>query len=395
MKRRWLALVLPVLIGGFAAAQGPPPPKRLPNTLDGPDKPALSAADAARQRESTIKALKEDLRTFDPDLVTARQVEGHWLVLAGKELLKDFASDRAAAIDAARILKDLRVNQVGTIPGSNPPFEYWLADGKAARASNTRITVVPITSRTIRAEQVGGTWVVTDGAKGIYDFGSDGEGAKRAAVVFWKYGFNQLGVIGSPRPAMIYPLFDQRQANAEKVNPIPPPSPTGVYRDIARTSLLLPGNVYGGSKAPFDATKVKTVRAEKGEWVLMHGTDLLGRFGSNESIARAAMKAIQDAKPTEIVRVGDIGWPLFLNNGQPIHGEPLAVPKIALRADHLKVTKVRDSYWFFEDIRPVMDVGSKADAELLLAVIKYYDLKNVSVFGRPETGGLRLITMGR
>jgi hypothetical protein len=42
-----------------------------------------------------------------------------------------------------------------------------------------------------------------------------------------------------------------------------------------------------------------------------------------------------------------------------------------------------------------MEVGSKADAELLLAVIKFYDLKNVSVFGRPETGGLRLITMGR
>ena len=395
MKRRWLAVAIPVILGGLATAQQQPPPKRLPNTLDGPDKPALSATDAARQREATVKALKEDLRSFDPDSVTARQVEGHWLVIAGKESLKDFAGDRAAAIDAARILKELRVNQMGSIPGSSPPFEYWLADGKAARASNTRITMMPITSRTIRAERVGGTWVVTDGAKGLYDFGTDGEGAKRAAVVYWKYGFNQLGVLGSPRPVMIYPLFDQRQANVEKVSPIPAPSPVGVYRDIARTSLLLPGDIYGGSKAPFDVAKVKVVRSEKGEWVLTHGTDLLGRFGSNESIAKAAAKAIQDARPTEIVRIGDMGCPLFLSNGQPIHGEPLAAPKIALRADHLKITKVRDRYWFFEDTRPVMEVGSKADAELLLAVIQFYDLKNVSTFGRPETGGLRLITMGR
>ena len=59
------------------------------------------------------------------------------------------------------------------------------------------------------------------------------------------------------------------------------------------------------------------------------------------------------------------------------------------------VQKVRETFWLFEDTRPVLEVGSKADAELLLKVIRLYDLKNLSMFGRPEAGGLKFLTAGR
>jgi hypothetical protein len=393
MKRLVAAAVLALLTSAWTLAQ---PPELLPPTVLDPValKPAgpLSPAEAAKERAATIKALKEDVRTFDPYAVRAHQTEGRWQVRAGAEVLKDFGADRAAATEAARLIHDLRVNQVGTIPGARPDFQYWLTDGKAPRGSNARLVVVPVSARSVSAEMVGGTWIVTDGAKGLYDFGTDAEAARRAATVFWKYGFNQLGLVGGPQPALLCPLMDPRQTAQDKVTPLSPPSPLAVLEDAGRTSLLLPGNVYAGPKTALDLTKL--VAARRGEWVLAYGDMVLGRFGSNEQAARGAIKALQDARPTEVVRLGDGGFPLFLANGQPIHGEPLGGSKTSIRTGRLKVQKVRETWWLFEDTRPLMEAGLKTDAELLLLVVRFYDLKTVCLFGRPDAG-LRLFTAGR
>jgi hypothetical protein len=377
-------------------AQPPAPPQMLPTTVLDPasTRPPgpLSPAEATKQRDAIIAALKEELRSFDPGTVTAGQVDGRWQVRAGSELLKDFGPDRGSAFETVRVIRDLRVTQVGAVPGARPEFLYWLTDGKAPRGANTQLVVMPVSARSVRAEQVGGTWVVTDGMKGLYDFGKDAEAAKRAAVVFWKYGFNQIGVIGGPQAAFVYPLADPRQAALERLAPVPPPSLVGVLQDVSRTSLLLPGNLYGGAKIALDATKLEVVR--RGEWLLVHGDEVLGRFASVEHEARAALKALRDTRATELVRLGEGGFPLFLANGQPVHGEPLAATKTSLRADRLRALKVRDSWWVFEENRPVIQAGSKGDAELIVQVIRLYDLKTLCVFGQKE-GGLHLLTAGR
>jgi hypothetical protein len=398
MKRVAIATILGMFFAGAAFAQTSPPPRPLPPSLadSAREKPAkpLSPADVARQREATIRDLKENLLAFDPQSLTAERVDGRWLVRTGKEILKDYGPDRSAALEASRCLQDLRFNQLGSIPGSNPPFEYWLLDGKAARGSNAKLVVIPVAAQAVRAELVGGTWMLTDGAKGLYDFGTDGEAAKRAAVVFWKYGFNQIAVVGAPRPTMFIPLIDLRQIDRAKSAMQPAPAPLAVLNDATKTSLLLPGDVYAGPKVPFDPTRMTAVR-QATEWTLTLNEDVLGRFGSEESTARSAMKAIKDAKPTEVARIGEARIPLFLANSQPIHAEPLGIPRTTLRSDRMKVQKVRESYWLFEDARPVLEVGTKFDAELLLKVIRTYDLKNLSFFGRPEAGGLKFLTAGR
>ena len=382
-----------------ALAQPPAAPEVLPPTVLQPVvlKPAAppSPADAARQREALIKNLKEDLVTFDPAAVTVRTVGGRWQVRTDGVVLKDFGADRASATEAARLVRDLRVNQVGTVKGSNPPFEYWLADGKAPRVANARAVVLPVFSRSVRAENVGGTWVVTDGSKGLYDFGPDADGARRAATVYWKYGFNQLGVVGTPTPTMFVPLADPVQAAREKTAPTPATSALGILSDVTRTSFLLPGNVYGGPKQAIDPHKLEVVRRERGEVALVHGNEVLGRFGGSEVEARAAMRALQDGQVTEVARLGSTGLPLFLTNGQPIHGAPLGATKMNLRADRVKVQKIRETWWVTEDNRPLIEAGTREDAELLIQVIRVYDLHTVCTFGRPETGGLRLLTMGR
>src|SRR5262245_40984367 len=174
MKRQGLAVVMAAWISGIAFAQSAPPVKGIPTSLPGPirDKPP-SPADIARKRDEDVKGLKEDLRSFDPDAVTVKRFEGRWLLQTRTEVLRDFGPDRDSAMDAARVIQDLRANQLGTVPGARPPFEYWLVDGKAPKAANGKMVFFPIVARSIRAEAVGGAWVLTDGAKAIYDFGTD------------------------------------------------------------------------------------------------------------------------------------------------------------------------------------------------------------------------------
>ena len=96
--------------------------------------------------------------------------------------------------------------------------------------------------------------------------------------------------------------------------------------DVSRTSFLS-GNVYGGPKQPIDPHKLEVVRRDRGEVALVHGSDVLGRFGGSEVEARAAMRALQDGQVTEVARLGSTGLPLFLTNGQPIHGSPLGAAR--------------------------------------------------------------------
>jgi hypothetical protein len=360
-------------------------------------KPAvpLSPADAARQRESLVKNLKEDLVTFNPVTVTARSVDGRWQVRTDTAVLKDFGADRASAIEAARFIQDLRLNQMGTIKGSRPPVEYWLADGKPPRILNGRAVILPVVARNVRAEQMGGTWVVTDGLRALHDFGADSDTAVRAATVYWKYGFNELAVIGSPQPTMMVPLTDPIQADREKAAPVMAANPLALAGDISKTSLLLPGNVYAGPKVPIDVAKLGVERREGGNVVLVHDGEVLARFGGSEMEARTALRALQDGHVTEMARIGSTGFPLFLAGGQPIHGEPLGAARTSIRSDRLRFQRIRDTWWVTEDSRPLVEAGTKEDAELLLRVMKFFDLRSVCVIGHPETSGLRLLTMGR
>ena len=396
MRRLVVAVLLIFLTASPLLAQPPAGPEVLPPTVLEPVNPKpLSPAEAAKQRTDTIRLLKEDLVAFDSAVVVAKQVEGRWQVRTVAVLLKDFGSDRASAVEAARLIQDLRVNQMGKVPGSNPPFEYWLADGKPPRVLNTRVVILPVAARSIRAERVGGTWVVTDGTKGLYDFGMDADAARRAATVFWKYGFNQLGVAGESRPTLLFPLSDPRQAVLEKASSVTIASAVGLLNDASRTSLLLPGNLYAGPKKAIDVLKLEVARKDHGESVLVSGDEVLGRFGGSEITARQALRALQEAHVTEVARIGSTGFPLFLVNGLAMHGEPLGATKVSIRADRVKAQKIRDTYWVVEDGRPLAEAGTRDDAELLIHVIRHFDIKAMCLFGRPESGGLRLLTTGR
>ncbi len=397
MEARKFAAIVAICVGVPALAQTPnsptsPTPKPLPKSVVNPGRER--PVDPAKLRAEAIRELKEELKVFDPTSIIARKVEGRWQVWSAKEMLQDFGLNREAAIETAKVAQDLRLTHMGVVPGSRPEFVYWLADGKAPRLTNGQLTVVPISGPAVRAEEIGGTNVLTDGSRGLYDFGNDAIGAKRAAVVFWKYGFNRLAVVGGTRAVLLIPVLDPWQADKDKGAPLPAPSPLGVVNDVARTSLLLPGNVYAGPKTAIDPQKCELVRRE-GNWVLVHGDAVLGRFGLSEMQGRYALKAIKDANPSEFARIGSGARPLFLNAGNPIHGEPLGVTKKTFRPDRVKIVKVDQTWWLYDETRPLLDVGTKSDAELWLKAVQTLELRAVCVMGRPEEGGLAFFTAGR
>src|SRR4051794_15113464 len=120
MRRRLFATLLGTLLAAPALAQPAAPPEVLPPTILDPvhTKP-LTPAEALKQREADIAGLKEELVTFDPNSVIARQVEGHWHVRTADVLLKDFGGDKTTAMTAANLIQGLHVTQMGRVNGSN------------------------------------------------------------------------------------------------------------------------------------------------------------------------------------------------------------------------------------------------------------------------------------
>jgi hypothetical protein len=130
------------------------------------------------------------------------------------------------------------------------------------------------------------------------------------------------------------------------------------------------------------------------EWFVAQEGEAVARFGTSELSARHALKALQDAKPTEVVRVGSNGVPLFLASGNPVRGVPLGVMATTLNPDRVRVLKHRDAWWLFEGNRPLLEAGTKADAEVLLLAVQSFQLRSFSMIGRPEAG-LPFLTAGR
>lgn len=398
MKPVKIALLWWVGVTVFAHAQSTPMPQILPPTIINLPTPEPSTLPIIRNgpRPETPAKPNQELTKFNPDALIVDRSDNRFRIKADDVLIRDFGYDRVTAEETLRLMKELRVNQLLTVPGARPMFQLWLLDGKPSPVTATRQVFLPITAQTLRAEEVGGVWVVTDGSRSLYDFGADGPAAKHAATLLVKHGYNQIGIVGNPRPVVLYPILNEVLARRQQQQPpiTPVTNSLGVIDDVARQNLILPGNVLVGKKTPIELVQLQTARVKTGEWGLLHHDDLLGKFGSIEYTARAALRALTDMKATEMVRVGSKGLPIFLNNGLPLRGRPTGATCIDFRADRLKLQQIRGDWWLGEDARPLFKVGTKADAELLLKTLQSLNIRVLGQYGHPDTGGLALFTAG-
>jgi hypothetical protein len=334
---------------------------------------------------------RETLRPIDHVTATIRQQNASWQLWTGRTMMRDFGQNRTAAEEALRTVRELKPTEWATVGTTRPVVDYALTNGKPATWAPHPKWSLPVDLKSVRAANVRGAWVVQDDANILLNFGTDRPGAEQAAAVARKYGFNRIGLVGFPAPAMSY--FYAAAVLAQQ-NQGPDPTATlarTVQEDqLTRTGVAVPGVGFVGERLVIDPRKVE-VRKDRGEFVLAHGPDLLARFGQSEWTARDALKVVQDCRFTEFCTVGS-GATFFLVNGAAPTRVPFSVQGTKFDPQQLKARQVNGRWGVFEaGGRMLFSADSKAEAEQLVRVVQAYEFDQLCQIGLSPRASLKFL----
>jgi hypothetical protein len=418
---RRYALVLAALFFVTAAhAQGPRPAGPAPEGLAAP--PAVPQPEAPPGMPRTTRP--ENLTTFDYRVAELQWVDSRWVLRAGDVVLKDFGKREAEARQALRIIRELRLTEHATVGTPRPVLEYWLADGQAPRGLSSGLQLLPIDPSSMNVEQIQGQWCLRDARRPLFSFGPHQDDANHALEVMRRYGFNRVGYVGQPVPAMIYflaesnalpslhrslpsplmprPLFNGGQAAPGQEAGTAPPGgpeqnpprpgrmasplelPSG--RQFTATNTRLPGVEDLGDRVPFDYRQVQ-MRHDTDGWKLVLSNYVLADLGKNESEARHALAVVQFYHFTEQCLVGQPQptFTYFLVNGQAPRGVMFGVNIRAFRPSDLSLRQEGTAYVIYDGTQPLLNFGDKkADAEQLLKAIHKYKFDHLCRVGQGE-----------
>jgi hypothetical protein len=299
--------------------------------------------------------MPERLRNFNPLTLQLTWSFHRWQLVADGELLKDFGTHEQEARHALRLIRELGLNQYGTVGAPLPVMEYWLIDGQTPQGLvRGGLRALPLVPATMRVEQFGGQWCLRDSTRVLFTFGSRQEEARQALAILRKHGFTQVGTLGIGAPLM-YVFFGTGQANAPALSSAAPRSLSAGHLAAPRFSRVAknadgsphvektgapPVSVEGvvsavvpplavpsaaakqaapwrehphsgprsdqasdGDHMAFDWRQAQ-LRVERGEWRLMAGTAVLASFGGNATEARLALSALRYYRFTEQWKAG-------------------------------------------------------------------------------------------
>lgn len=146
----------------------------------------------------------EDCISFNPNAVTAAQVQGHWKVVQGNMWMMDFGSNMPAAGLAASIIKHYGMNKQCFVGRPNAPMQYYTVNGKAPQGAVAGEDCISFNPANIAASRVQNRWKVVEGGKWLLDFDQKEAEARIAADVIKFYGFNKQCFVGRPNAPMQY-----------------------------------------------------------------------------------------------------------------------------------------------------------------------------------------------
>jgi hypothetical protein len=352
----------------------PAPPQRLPAEI----------ADAAKLPANASATAPTKPQQFDTGSLRLKYERGQWQLWAGALLLKDFGASEADAHEALHVFRDLRVNGRGSVGGV---FEYWLTDGQAPSAITRHKQIIPFDPASLRIEQVSGQWVLRDARVILYNFGPSQTEAQQALVICRQFGFNQLGYVGHPVPALKYLMKDPSpQPSQPAPQNVVPVSARMQASEASHPRLIVPGVGDIGDRVPVNVQRLD-LRRERGEWVLYAGSTPMAHYGVGERDGRLALEALQQFRVTELCRVGGSPFGFFLSNGRPPQGTIVGTGARALRTDALNVQQIGGVWTICEGPRPLAVFGDHADdARHALAAIQQYHFDHVMPID-PGRGG--------
>jgi len=389
----------------------------------------------AAQQPPSNADLKESLVSFDYRLAELEWRDGRWQLRAGGVWLKDFGGHERDARDALNLIRELHLNQHGTVGTLRPVIEYWLSDGHAPTTATPAARAIAFDREKLTVQQMLEQWCVCEGRRALFAFGGHEDQARQALAIIQHYGFDAVAYVGRPAPVMMY--FLSRQNGLAKENtlstsarearmripnnpftrsplrtePLPGSKETAGSEKTALAEanttsgshqLLTPGPAGAGAtlgeeRVALDWRQAQ-VRQVGNDWRLVSGNYTIGSFGIHENDARLALAVVQHYRFTEHCFIGrpvpTFGY--FVSNGQAPHGLCLGAHNIPFRLEDLTVRKMGDEYVVAAGAQTLLHFGDKqSDAREALQAIKHYRFDCLCTIGSSEKSSMTFLVRGQ
>jgi hypothetical protein len=153
---------------------------------------------------------------------------------------------------------------------------------------------------------------------------------------------------------------------------------------------------YTGEMVKIDPMKVEA-KKDGAEWVVIAGTEVLGRFGPTEWTAREAARTIRDARYTEFCKLGGTSdLTFFLRDGKAPTRAPFAAQGRHFDQNSLKVQQVNGKWAVTENSKPLFDVATQQEGEVVLRVLKAYGFDQTArLTSGGSKGGIMFLVKSR
>ncbi len=380
----------------------PPPPTTVPQPAPLPSvtiplPPSLQAT----RPEPAVPSLPapENLLTFDTQRVeVTHDLNTGWHLVVDGTVLKDFGSREGDARAALKLVRDLGLNQRGTIGSPMPVMEYWLHDGKAPHGATAGLQVYSLEPAALRVEQVQDHWCLRDAQRMLFDFGLSSADAQQALGVIRKYGFVQIATLGEPGPVLLlflpdvkahssapWPNHDWAARSSILDRRVPSPVGQPIPTVVPATPVVVIGAIEKpiGDRTPFD-WRLVDVQNDGKVWKVVAGKVEIGKF-LNEREAHLALSAVVNYHFTEREQVGHFSY--FLTDGQLPHGAMIGTPSEVFQPERLRVVQVANRWTISTGERVLLTFDDKADeARHVLDVIQHNKCDRLCRIGVDEYG---------
>jgi hypothetical protein len=359
--------------------------------------------------------------------VSVKRVRGAWQLWAGQKVLRDFGDNEIDARDACTVYRDLRPTEWVTIGGAQPVVEYGLTNGRPPAAAGVPANqeqasdaaggfvvtsgtgnatlgpavtgagakqILPIDLKSVRVEAVRGVWCLRDDYNLHLNFGPAKTDADQALAVVQRYGFNRLGIVGARAAVMKYFFVGQDDGRQPDRGPFGKAQLQLQIDGLTRVGIPVPGVGFVGEMVRFDSRKLE-VRRDNGEWLVIGGGEVFGRFGGGEWAARDAARTIGDLRVNEFCKLGSAGMTFFLANGKAPTRVPFAVQGRRFDLNALKVAQYGSRAMVTENGRHLFDCANADEGETVIRVVKQFGFDQLCHIGPPGKLGISFLAKGQ
>lgn len=165
---------------------------------------ATSFIDLAEQLGADFVAAPDDCLAIDPMNLQVRQVAGNWTIVDDAQLVLDFGASKPNADRAKDIIARYWFDRICYFGRPHPPMTYFTVNGHAPSGAMAGEDAIAFDLAGVVAQQLRGSWIVTDGLSRLLDFGNSKADALQAVTIIKRYGFTHQCFVGRPNAQMMY-----------------------------------------------------------------------------------------------------------------------------------------------------------------------------------------------